>query len=100
MLSRVGADAGTVPNLKFSYAQSRNRVLSGCWAREITTRELPVATDIAGVNKRLSPRVSVAGDERRFSAEPRALIGLVHGTSGNVRGTAEAEDHAGEDGEG
>jgi oxalate decarboxylase len=48
-------DAGTVPNLKFSYAASHNRVLSGGWAREITTRELPVSEEIAGVNMRLTP---------------------------------------------
>jgi oxalate decarboxylase len=48
-------DSGTIPNLKFPYAQARNRVLSGGWAREITTRELPVATDLAGVNMRLKP---------------------------------------------
>jgi oxalate decarboxylase len=48
-------DAGTIPNLKFPYAQSRNRVLTGGWAREVTTRELPVAKDLAGVNMRLKP---------------------------------------------
>ncbi len=48
-------DAGTVPNLKFSYATAHNRVLSGGWAREITTRELPIATEIAGVDMRLTP---------------------------------------------
>ena len=48
-------DAGTVPNLKFSYAAAHNGVLSGGWAREITTRELPVATELAGVNMRLTP---------------------------------------------
>jgi oxalate decarboxylase len=31
-------DAGTVRNLKFPYALAHNRVLSGGWAREITTR--------------------------------------------------------------
>jgi oxalate decarboxylase len=48
-------DAGTVPNLKFSYAAAHNRVLSGGWAREITIRELPVATELAGVDMRLTP---------------------------------------------
>ena len=48
-------DAGTVPNLKFSYAAAHDRVLSGGWAREITTRELPIATELAGVNMRLTP---------------------------------------------
>src|SRR5919107_2547905 len=48
-------DAGTVPNLKFSFAAARNRVLTGGWAREITTRELPVAKEIAGVDMRMKP---------------------------------------------
>ena len=48
-------DAGTVPNLKWPFALSHNRVLSGGWARETTTRELPVSTEIAGVNMRLKP---------------------------------------------
>jgi oxalate decarboxylase len=42
-------DAGTVPNLKWPFALSHNRVLSGGFARETTTRELPVSTEIAGV---------------------------------------------------
>jgi len=36
-------------------ALSHNRVLSGGWARETTVRELPVSTEIAGVNMRLTP---------------------------------------------
>jgi oxalate decarboxylase len=49
------SDHGTVPNLKFSYAAAHNRVVSGGWAREVTVRELPVATTLAGVNMRLKP---------------------------------------------
>jgi oxalate decarboxylase len=48
-------DAGTVPNLKWPFALSHDRVLSGGWARETTIRELPVSTEIAGVNMRLKP---------------------------------------------
>ncbi len=48
-------DAGTIPNLKFSFATARNRLLTGGWAREVTARELPVATTLAGVNMRLKP---------------------------------------------
>jgi len=48
-------DRGTVPNLKFSYATAHNRLLSGGWAREVTVRELPIATELAGVNMRLIP---------------------------------------------
>ena len=55
LLIAPDTDAGTIPNLKFPYAQAHNRVLSGGWAREVTTRELPVAKDLAGVNMRLKP---------------------------------------------
>ena len=48
-------DSGSVPNLKFSYATAHNRVMAGGWAREVTTRELPVATELSGVNMRLKP---------------------------------------------
>src|SRR4051812_22721837 len=46
-------DSGTVPNLKYSFATAHNRLLPGGWAREVTTRELPIATELAGVNMRL-----------------------------------------------
>src|ERR671930_1130852 len=55
LLVSPATDGGTIPNLKFPYAQARNRVLTGGWAREVTTRELPVAKDLAGVNMRLKP---------------------------------------------
>jgi oxalate decarboxylase len=55
LLASPETDSGTIPNLKFSYAAARNRLLSGGWAREITQRELPVATTLAGVNMRLKP---------------------------------------------
>ncbi len=55
LLASPYTDAGTVPNLKFSYATARNRLATGGWAREVTVRELPVATTLAGVNMRLTP---------------------------------------------
>src|ERR1700683_316996 len=60
MLSSPSTDAGTIPNLKFSYSMARNRLAPGGWAREITIRELPIATTIAGVNLRLQPGGSPA----------------------------------------
>ena len=54
-LAGPGTDSGTVPNLKFSFSAAHNRLLTGGWAREITARELPVATELAGVNMRLNP---------------------------------------------
>jgi oxalate decarboxylase len=52
-LASPRTDSGTVPNLKFSFSAAHNRLLTGGWAREITARELPVATELAGVNMRL-----------------------------------------------
>jgi oxalate decarboxylase len=55
LLASPDTDAGTIPNLKFSFADARNRLLTGGWAREVTARELPVSTTLAGVNMRLKP---------------------------------------------
>jgi oxalate decarboxylase len=55
LLASPDTDAGTIPNLKFSFSDARNRLLSGGWAREVTARELPVSTTLAGVNMRLKP---------------------------------------------
>src|SRR3954466_13154259 len=55
LLASPATDSGTIPNLKFSFAAARNRLLTGGWAREVTVRELPVATELAGVNMRLKP---------------------------------------------
>jgi oxalate decarboxylase len=55
LIASPDTDAGTIPNLKFSFATARNRLVTGGWAREVTVRELPVATELAGVNMRLKP---------------------------------------------
>jgi oxalate decarboxylase len=54
-LAPPSTDHGTIPNLKFSFSEAHNRLLSGGWAREVTARELPVATQLAAVNMRLKP---------------------------------------------
>jgi oxalate decarboxylase len=55
MLASPETDAGTIPNLKFSFANARNRLAPGGWAREVTVRELPISSTMAGVNMRLKP---------------------------------------------
>jgi len=55
ILTPPSTDAGTIPNLKFSFALAHNRLLAGGWARQVTVRELPIATTLAGVNMRLNP---------------------------------------------
>jgi oxalate decarboxylase len=50
-----GTDSGTMPNLRFSFSDAHNRRTDGGWAREVTQRELPIATTLAGVNMHLHP---------------------------------------------
>lgn len=55
MLVPPKTDAGTVPNLKFSFSDTHMRIGDGGWSREVTKRELPIATTSASVNMRLKP---------------------------------------------
>ena len=55
LLAPPATDHGTVPNLKFSFSMAHTRIEEGGWAREVTQRELPVATTLAGVNMKLDP---------------------------------------------
>ena len=47
-------DAGILPNLRFSFADAHMRLERGGWTREITMRELPISTNMAGVDMRLN----------------------------------------------
>ncbi len=55
ILTPPSTDAGTLPNLKFSFGLAHNRLQEGDWARRVTVRELPIVTTLAGVNMRLNP---------------------------------------------
>ncbi len=55
LLTPPDTDSGSMPNLKFSFSSAHNRLNKGGWAREVTVRELPIATTLAGVNMRLTP---------------------------------------------
>lgn len=55
MLVPPHTDHRIIPNLKFSFSDTHMRLAHGGWAREVTKRELPVSTTIAGVNMRLTP---------------------------------------------
>jgi oxalate decarboxylase len=48
-------DSGLIPNLKFSFSDTHMQLNHGGWSREITARDLPIATTLAGVNMRLTP---------------------------------------------
>jgi oxalate decarboxylase len=47
-------DHGSMPNLRFSFADAHVKVREGGWSREVTHRELPISTSMAGVNMRLT----------------------------------------------
>jgi oxalate decarboxylase len=55
MTAPPATDEGTLPNLRFSFADAHKRIEDGGWAREVTERELPVASTLAGVNMCLEP---------------------------------------------
>src|SRR5437588_11106925 len=48
-------DHGTLPNLRWSFADSHMHLSEGGWGRQTTVRGLPAAAEVAGVNVRLRP---------------------------------------------
>jgi oxalate decarboxylase len=54
LLNPPSTDHGTLPNLRFSFADAHVRMESAGWTRQITVRELPVSKTVAGVNMRLN----------------------------------------------
>src|SRR6478736_10447982 len=47
-------DHGTLPNLRFSFSDSHMRLTTGGWTRQVTSRELGISKNVAGVNMRLN----------------------------------------------
>ncbi|NMM69884.1 oxalate decarboxylase family bicupin [Bacillus clausii] len=48
-------DRGLIPNLRFSFSDAHMQLNHGGWSREITQKDLPIATTLAGVNMSLTP---------------------------------------------
>src|SRR5271157_1816342 len=74
-----------MPNLRWSFADSHNKLEPGGWARQTTVREMPVATQLACVNMRLK-----AGAIRELHWHKPAEWGFV--LKGRVRITAVDQD--------
>jgi len=55
MLVPPATDNGLLPNLRMSFSDTHMQLNQGGWSREITVRDLPVATTLAGVNMSLTP---------------------------------------------
>lgn len=81
MLVPPETDHGTIANLRFSYADSHQRLEEGGWTHEITNREIPASEDVAGVNMSLEP-----GAYREMHWHKEAEWGLM--LYGNARVTA------------
>jgi len=47
-------DAGAVPQFKYPFSMAHKRLYDGGWSHEVTVRELPVSTTLAGVSMRLT----------------------------------------------
>jgi oxalate decarboxylase len=69
-------DRGTIRNLRFSFADVHNRLQPGGWARQVTIREMPIATDLAVVNIRLK---AGAVRELHWHNFTEQKIGVRHG---------------------
>ncbi len=52
-LSPPATDSGTLPTLRWSFADSHIKMRDGGWSRQTTIREIPASTDLAMVNMRL-----------------------------------------------
>ncbi|TFK67751.1 putative oxalate decarboxylase/oxidase [Pluteus cervinus] len=55
LITPPSTDQGEVPNLKWPFSLSHNRLSEGGWARQQNTQAMPAALDMAGVNMRLKP---------------------------------------------
>ncbi|KAJ3576209.1 hypothetical protein NPX13_g3785 [Xylaria arbuscula] len=53
-LGRQSTDSGVVPNLKWSFSDSKTRILNGGWVRESVITDLPSSHDIAGAQQHLT----------------------------------------------
>ncbi|KID92689.1 Bicupin, oxalate decarboxylase/oxidase [Metarhizium guizhouense ARSEF 977] len=52
-LGRQSTDNGIVPNLKWSFSDSKTRILKGGWVREQVVQDLPQSHDISGAQQHL-----------------------------------------------
>jgi len=74
-------DNGTVKPFKYSFSLAHKRIESGGWTRQVTVRELPISTTIAGVEMRLT-----AGGVRELHWHVEAEWAIM--LNGNARITA------------
>ncbi|KAJ8693838.1 hypothetical protein PTI98_008792 [Pleurotus ostreatus] len=98
LLAPPSTDSGQVPNVKWPFSMSHNRLANGGWARQQNVNAMPAATAIAGVNMRLEPGVAremhwhtsaewaymIAGDVRISVLTPEGQMYLADVTQGDL----------------
>ncbi|KAJ8508295.1 hypothetical protein ONZ45_g9425 [Pleurotus djamor] len=98
LLAPPTTDNGQVPNIKWPFSLSHNRLANGGWARQQNVKVMPVATDIAGVNMRLEAGAAremhwhtasewaymLAGDCRVSTITPDGQVYLADVTKGDL----------------
>ncbi|KAM0323830.1 hypothetical protein ACHAPQ_008540 [Fusarium lateritium] len=75
-LGRQPTDNGVVPNLKWSFSDSKTRLLKGGWVREQVIQDLPSSHDISGAQQHL-----VKGAIRELHWHKVAEWGIVYNGS-------------------
>ena len=85
-------DEGTVPNQRFPFEEAHNRLEPGGWAREVTKRELPVATELAGVNMHLDEGAVRELHWHKQAEWAYMLCGRARITAFDVDGRTSADD--------
>src|SRR5262249_36789265 len=54
ILMPPSTDRAPLPNVRFSFSESHMRLETGGWTRQVTSRELGISKNIAGVDMRLN----------------------------------------------
>ena len=92
LVAPPASDHGLLPNLKFSFSHAHTRSEDGGWAREVTRRELPLATTLAGVNMLLEPGAVREMHWHKQAEWAYMLRGCARITSVDAKGHSFADD--------
>ena len=85
-------DHGTMPNYRWSFADSHIRIEEGGWTRQTTVRELPTSVELAGVNMRLDEGVIRELHWHKEAEWAYVLEGSVRVTALDVEGGSFVDD--------
>lgn len=85
-LSPPTTDGGVIPNLKWSFSESKTKLLNGGWVREQVVTDLPSSKSVAAAEQRLSPFASRELHWHRVAEWGFVLNGTVRITANDADG--------------